>query len=733
MRLLPLTVVLLATLLGSAGRAQPLRLRAPGEVAAAEPELGPCVSDEEVRAAQPAERWKAFRRSPVPIPPLLYLSQDRTFVEALLLYWSSTNVAERSRQRLLVPLLYTACTPRSRTLVTPLYGHRVDPAGKAGFVGSYFFRRDRTAQSDVLFPLFARIVDEQRHTVIGLNFYHHRTREGSHGGFVPLAFWGGSRDGSRYAYVPPLVFHRGGAESTTTLVLNSYLKVHRRGGYDFGLWPLYFMGRHRDAAYDVVPPALFARWGDRDTTSWWWLNTYSTVDRSGWRFGSFPFYFGDVGLRHHFHAVLPPLFIHWGDDRHESTLVGNAYFTRARRSRDYGLIPLYFGGRDAATGSYYDVALPFLVRHGDRRRATTFALLYYATREGERRHFGVFPFYLGGRGLDRGGSYDAVLPPLLIRASDRYESTLWAGLVYHHRTHWERQTHVLPLFYRGRDVQRETYYDVLLPLYARFGDRASQTTVLGPGYVHTRPGHWAAGLVPLVFAGADARARSSYLAVLPPVFAHWRDAGSESTLALAYFDARRPHSRTRALIPLWVEHREADRLTRAVTPLFWQWGDAAAQRTLLFPLVFHERRGTSRLFLAPLIVSHVDTALDVRRLVLFPLWWRFQGRDGDVNVGFPLWWDFQARRRGTRLSIFLPFGFRRDTADETTTMVLNVLYTRGKGGYADAWSFYLFPLVEVASYNAQHLKWQLLLGLVGHERQGRLARWRVGYFWTDPS
>jgi hypothetical protein len=211
--------------------------------------------------------------------------------------------------------------------------------------------------------------------------------------------------------------------------------------------------------------------------------------------------------------------------------------------------------------------------------------------------------------------------------------------------------------------------------------RTAQTTVLLPGWLATRADGWDAGLLPLFVAGADRRAGSSYLAVLPP--------------------------------------------------LFFRWGDARRQRTLLLPLVYDERGPEGSLFLSPLVVSSVDRAAGLRRLVVFPLLWRFTGPDSATTVGFPLYWDFQARR--SRVTVLLPFGFHRQAADEATTMILNVLVTRGQGAFAAAWSVHVFPLLELARYHPGHFKWQILLGLLGHERDGARRRFRFVYFWTDPS
>jgi hypothetical protein len=1165
----------------------------------AEGDFGQCVSEAERRAAAPAERFKAFRRNAVPIPPLLYLSQDRTFVEALFLYWSSTNVEERTKLRLLLPVFVWSCTPKNRTLVTPLFAHRVDAEGRAGFVGPYYYRRDRHAQSDVLFPLFSRVVDRDQSTITALNFFHHRNRRGAHGGVIPLAFWGSTRDGGQYAVVPPLVFHSSDPTQSTTVVPPFYFRRHRgTPDFDVGLVPLYFGARHGTSYSDLVPPALFARWGDRRTTNVWWLTSYfhrqgrnwsfnfiplyfggrtdddyhhvvapplfahwgntrrartlvlnlyvhvdkrspnwffffipaafgfrsgstvaflsptvshvstrhstttivlpfylyrdrrtvhtalmplffhghrrdgssythvpplffdvrdqrgattvalntyfsrryladGSVDRRRWSAGVIPlwfqgrsedrrylhlppllffdvedessgeratifplgyrihrrgrtsfglvpfffssttaserfwaaplllsghssddegsttvvgpffqrrtptsvhrgfvplffqghtatyrytvvpilpfwlqrapdrtlvvvgpvfhsrtatahdtgvvplFFFGRAGSRHytaippfllfdwgdaaagtrttlfpvgyhhrhpggwdlafvplvfasahgpvHRTSILPLLTFHWGDGQTERTIAGGLAFSfRAPGSSHHGLFPLYFsgerdathpdgpssyrliapplyihrrdahsettlfaqtwahygrdgswhggslpfyvGGRIPASGAYYDVVLPPLfVRFGGGNGRYAFLLagpVYYG-RIKEKREFGALWLYAGGRNLGDGSHrYDYVLPPLFMRWEDRHERKLIVGPFYDRVTATSRDTHLLPFYMGGYDRTRGSYYDYVFPFFARWGERDRHRAVLLNGYFMRDAASWDFGLAPLLYFGANraggvytylfplfwhrrTRDRSTTV-VLPAFYSGGRD-GYDLGLAPIFFHGSRTDGRHYAHVPPVFWHwgakdeeatvvfplgfgwRERDRYARAVTPLFYQWGDRRVGRSLLFPLAYLEREGASSLFLSPLVVAHVDAVLGKQRLVVFPLFWRFASRDSQVNVAFPFWWDFHQRRAPSRLTILFPLGFRYDRRDETMTMFLNVAYTRGKGRFAGAWSFYFVPLLEMASFNPQHFKWQVLMGLLGRERQGKLARWRVFYFWTDPS
>ncbi|HEY3356213.1 MAG TPA: hypothetical protein VGQ83_23375, partial [Polyangia bacterium] len=729
MRALPPTVVLLVALLAPPAHAQPgppPRLRAPRlvpQLAAPEPPppapaFPPCVTDDEVRAAQPHERWAAFRRSAVPIPPLLYLSQDRTFTEALLLYWSSTNVEERTKLRLLIPFVLQACTPRSRTLVTPVYGHRVDADGKAGFVGSYFFRRDRHAQSDVLFPLFARIVDEKRHTVIGLNTYFHKTAEGAHGGVVPLAFWGSSRDGSSYAYVPPLVWHRADRASTTTLALNSYLKVHRGGGFDVGLWPLYFGGRHRGADYhDVVPPLLFARWGGRTSTRVWWATSYYESDPGGWSYSFFPLYFGGRRGGHHHQAVLPPLFARWGDGRDENTLVLNTVFSRDTKTRDWslGVIPLAYA-TGTGSGDRFTLLSPLVLRFASRTRATTIVGPAYYHHHPSGHDLGLFPLLLHGahadqssytvspallswRLSDRQGYSTVSLPLLFAHWRDRTTHGLWWATSWYHRDLRGWSLGVAPLLFAGRTGAR--HHAALLPLFSHWGDgRRERTIVLNTYYGREPDGDYGFSFFPLVFAGRTGP--TSYFA--SPVAVRVSDPLASTTVIGPAFHHRDPSGWDAGLVPLWFQGRSGTRRYFHLPPLLtFDWADegAGTHRTIagpfydwrspgerhvgvvplwfqghtrswryavapFFPFWYMNDRGRTLVVAGPIYVSRTTTAgaqgpgtsqtdLHVGTIPLF-----FTGRAGTRHYTYVpplLFWDWRDDAVPDRLTLF-PVGYR---------------------------------------------------------------------------
>ncbi len=110
-----------------------------------------------------------------------------------------------------------------------------------------------------------------------------------------------------------------------------------------------------------------------------------------------------------------------------------------------------------------------------------------------------------------------------------------------------------------------------------------------------------------------------------------------------------------------------------------------------------------------------------------------EGPDVDARVVAPFWWDFSYKDTNTRLSTVFPFYWRYEPPDETTHVLLNVVYSHGQSSLGPSWSLHVFPLLDLASYHPQHFLWQVFAGMVGHESLANSDRWRIGWVWTDPS
>src|SRR5262249_30236420 len=168
-----------------------------------------------------------FTGSAIAVPPLLYVSANRTFWEVAMLYWRSTDPEAGARFQLFLPFWLSDCTPQAETTLTPLAGWRRDADGTAGFVLNYYFRRDETREADVLFPVYWRL----------------RTRRAD-----------GSTETSSVG-LAPFLFRLESPDATTWISPLGYRR-QAKDGWDMGIVPVYFGGSSPARSYHFVPPLL---------------------------------------------------------------------------------------------------------------------------------------------------------------------------------------------------------------------------------------------------------------------------------------------------------------------------------------------------------------------------------------------------------------------------------------------------------------------------------------------
>lgn len=201
-----------------------------------------------------SEDWQAFAPSPVPAPPLLWLSADRSFAMGAMLYWRNYDLEQRTRWRMLWPLYGERCTRDATTRITPLWGERRTRGGRVtGLAGPYYYRRDGKRSTDLLFPLFARRVDGRQRRMRILTVYDRRSPRRHDGGIAPLLFWGGHRERqSRYFVLAPALLHYR-SPSRRAFVLGPVYRFAHDDSRRVGVFPLYMGKRSTDQARHISP------------------------------------------------------------------------------------------------------------------------------------------------------------------------------------------------------------------------------------------------------------------------------------------------------------------------------------------------------------------------------------------------------------------------------------------------------------------------------------------------
>ena len=195
--------------------------------------------------------------------------------------------------------------------------------------------------------------------------------------------------------MPPLYFNWSDATSSTTLVATGYYHS-ALDGYDLGVAPLYFRGRHDDGFYDIAFP-FFARWGDRETTHAAFLPGYYVADSTGWDAGVIPFWFGGSDGLSRYDLVPPLLFFRNKTPEELKVYLLNTWYDRtAQGYTPLASFPFLFAWGDQ--GTHHVLIPPLLTYHGgDGVSETTYAVQTYYHSDLEGYDLGVMPFYFRGR------------------------------------------------------------------------------------------------------------------------------------------------------------------------------------------------------------------------------------------------------------------------------------------------------------------------------------------------
>ncbi len=559
------------------------------------------------------------------------------------------------------------------TIAGTAFLRRTQSGSDFGLAPLYFGGRHEGRFYDVLLPLYARWGNaEHTRTALFLPGYHFRTREGWHAGMLPFWFGGRDRQG-RYDLVPPLLFYRGENEAagrTRTVALQTYVET-RPHGHTALSFPFFYSRREGDERALLIPPLL--TWHKRNAAEFTWATA--------------PFLFLHRSAHKH-HTLVPPLFWRWGNDEETTTLAGNVLWRSTEDSRHLAVLPLLFHGQ--TPNSRYTVIPPLLAARWTEERTTT---TWVANTVHQQREDGYtltsFPLLHVHRSPERQRTF---IPPLYWRWGDGRASTTLAGNVYLRTAPDERELTVFPLLLHSK---KGAAHQTTLPplLFHHAGDGVTERTWMLNAFHQKDPHGWRFNLVPFVFA---ARGPTHHHTFVPPLYWRWGDVLSTTTVVGPAYAKQKLDERRYGLFP------------------FFDVKTTPSERRVLSPLFFHSRTP------------------EHERTVVAGLYWRFAGPETKTRVVFPFWWDVHSPEKGTRLTTAFPLYWRYQRPEETTHLLLNAMWSRGQTEHGPSWAFHLFPLVDATSDHPEHLRWQLLTGVVGRERRYDRHRWKVGWVWLAP-
>ncbi len=685
----------------------------------------PCNSDEEC-SSESFCRDHVCRDKQKSVPPFYQRKgpEQSSGFPFVFMQWKNTLSGEHGA--VVGPVLYAADRHRSSFGIFPLFGRfhderkhstthlflpplvgfHSDPQKTAGHVGPVWAFRGSEGSGGGIFPIFGYRHDAVNHemrAMLGPLFFKHQPN-GFDAGLFPLVFFGRHTD-SGYAALLPLFFHRSDAGGTTDLIGPFYL---RRGKHDFGVGlPPFYFSKGENANTQVVFPLLFR---------------HREGDHEAMLLG--PFYYerqGEERVR-----SLPPLFYARTSPTHDLVFAPGAVW-RKNSTRDTLIIGPYAQDRKGA--EHTRMFFPFLaVHHAPHYDVYMATPLVWRVYDKDDVDTVIFPFYWRARSPER--SIDGVFP-LVLHAHTKVADTTIAGpLWWRKRVDGGRQLGIFPLFAYGKSIKdgkTSKYFGMPGLFWAKNEKTGTRNFVFGPFFDFGKPTGYTAGLFPISYAWR----RGTVSHVLLPFVYHLSDSATGEKLTVvgpAYYGNNQGDKKA-GLFPLYFGRYRADGTSATtVLPLFYY--GKRKQGGLFLSLLggYAKNNGGTRAYFGPFYGrkdryvrsgalwpiayfmrdhytgARVDMFLpflfdgrnhDGKELQMYtPLAWRYHTIESSAILGLPLFLDVN-RYHQSRLTTLLPFFLRSSSAEhKTLTWIFPAILAWSKEHIADhTRDWGWFPLV----------------------------------------
>ena len=648
----------------------------------------------------------------------------------------------------------------STTAIGPGFFHRVGNGGgyDAGLFPALFFGRRGANSYGIVPPIFFHRGDEEGTTDVVGPLYVQRGKRGWRAGLAPLAFFA-DRDGEQHQVVLPPLFIRfaNPAKRQEQMIAGPY--YHKRDGDRTidALFPLFYLRRSPGRALLVAPLAGWQKSPRQETI---------VVGPYGYQ--------SNAQTKSRTHLLFPLGVVHDAPNYH--VVVQFPFYWRVREGQETDTVafPIYW--RVRSPDKDVDAVFPLFLQSRTKVATTTiFGPLWNRTRKDGGRNLGLFPAFAYGKMVAKDGRASSWfgMPGIYW---DKNETAGNSDLVvgnFFRITRPEGYTGgLIPIAFAWR---RGTASKVLTPIFYRQADRAdnSALNVLGPLYFGHTGETKRLGLAPILFFKWNKDGTSSstifplvyfrkkqvgsilatalfgyssyadgFRAYAGPVYVR-RDAEVSSTAIwpLVYFSKNHVrHSSVGMALPLYFGGRAKDgRELSMYTPLIWRYHSVERSVIVGLPLFFdvhsfHESRTTGLLpffirndsqvykstsWVFPPILAWARTRRGAdpgNDFVVFPLVWRFGGRDPTTIVA-PLFWD--VTRGESRTTVMFPIFARWKRSDGVYHLIFNMYYRKGLGDRAGSWYVDVFPLAQFGRPRKGDVEWKLLEGLFGYSRTGR--------------
>ena len=680
--------------------------------------------------------------------PVVHVRRGNAWLNTLLpVWWSGGNLDHGWRFRSLLPLFFWKESDRGAraTWLSPIGGYSRDrTAGSRTLVllpGPIIHRRDPVRDLDIVTPLFIRHHSHEADSttkLIALLLYLRDDPGGSTSVLFPL-FWRfrDAASGATATSLFPFFFHRAGPRDTLTTAgvfpLWFYRRTFAEGGGSAGLFPLAFFGRRGDATHAVVFPVFWHFGNARGSTTVSPL-FFASRDREGHDAGIPPLltFWGDSRTNGSY-AIQFPLFWHFANPHQgwSTTVTPIGFFGRTSDGWRAGLGPLLplIWARGGGPRRHF-VLFPVFWHFADDRadESSTLVLNVFHRRRGQETTDAFFPLLYYRRGARPGGANETsfTLFPLV-----------------HYRRDANRTMLLTPLGAFARGPQRSggflgPYLWYNGPLFSARGvpllyadvtrkDTQERTRQFGPYLSIDAPDHWARILFPLLGSYGNASERGTYVF---PTFFHQRKADGYAVDALLpLFWHSRWRDQTTTVVGPWYRRKSDTVHNTGFVPLYF-WAKNPTRTQLIIPplLTFHRHdwKAQTRTTIVGPFYAHSEPGRDAN--VLFPFWW--SGHDGTRShrVLGPLYWHFADSADGSSWSLLPPLYW--SSSPKGSTFALLPLAWRSHDEDKGITSGGLMPLFYASSGKNQ---FTLLTLLAGYSRNPLSRRWYAGPLYVSDS
>jgi hypothetical protein len=291
---------------------------------------------------------------------------------------------------------------------------------------------------------------------------------------------------------------------------------------------------------------------------------------------------------------------------------------------DLGVLPFYWQYRSADESA--DVFFPYYWRFRGAAFKTDIVLQTYYNRSDHGYNFGFAPLLFVGKDTRDASSYQ-IIPPLFWRFGRGETSFMLAGIFYQHKDGEDYDLGLPPLFFAGRE--RYKTYMVTALLYWRFTNEIAYTTenILPPFFYNTREHGWSFGAIPLLYLARDKKWDRT---LVTPFFygSRWPshdENGDVDGEGKSYY------------FPLLLSYyRRAPGLSQGGAAVFYQW---------------YENKGDYLRMYTPLVWLYGNRHTDDRSFLIPPLFYRRTSPVADDTMAGLIYWNFHEHHKERTFAI----------------------------------------------------------------------------------